>query len=161
MKKIQINLEFQEFESVKELSSEDQTLMEASIKSLANAYAPYSKFKVGVALRMQDGKIVSGNNQENAAYPSGLCAERVAIFYAMSQFPDGKISTIAISASNESGNFNSMVSPCGACRQAISEYEINQGEPIKIMMQGEDGKIYVSKSIEMLLPFMFNKSHLE
>jgi cytidine deaminase len=161
MKKIQISIEIQEFGTINELSVEDQTLIDMSKRSMANAYAPYSKFKVGVAIRMQDGKIVSGNNQENAAYPSGLCAERVAIFYAMSQFPEGKISTIAITASNESGNFNSMVSPCGACRQAISEYEINQGEPIKLIMQGENGKIYVSKSIEMLLPFMFNKSHLE
>ncbi len=161
MKKIQISIEIQVFDSVRELSIEDQILIEASKKSMKNAYAPYSKFKVGVALRMNDGKIISGNNQENAAYPSGLCAERVAIFYAMAQFPVGKISTIAISASSDKGNINSLVSPCGACRQAISEYEIKQGEPIKIMMQGEDEKIYVSTSIEMLLPLMFNKSNLE
>ncbi len=136
--------------SEKELSRADKKLFAEAKKSSANAYAPYSKFKVGSAVLLTNGKIISGNNQENAAYPSGLCAERVALFYASSQFPKQKIKSIAITSV-----------PCGACRQVILEYELRQKSAVRIIMQKGKNRILVSEAISNLLPLAFDNKELK
>src|SRR5210317_2347778 len=121
IKKIQVDIE--EYASMSELSPEDHQLLEKAVKSIDTAYAPYSHYRVGAALRMANGVTITGNNQENAAYPSGLCAERVAMFYAKSQYPDVKVETIAIAARADDFTIREAVAPCGACRQAMAEYQ--------------------------------------
>ena len=134
--------------------------MENAVAIRKKAYAPYSKFMVGTALLLDNGKIVLGSNQENAAYPSGLCAERVAIFQAGSIYPEAKILKMAITASSDTNKTTTPIPPCGACRQSISEYEIKQETPIEIYFMGEIGEIYKSDSIKNLLPLMFDKKFL-
>lgn len=150
MKKIRYNYEITEFASEKELLSSDQKLLSQAKKSAQSAYAPYSKFKVGSAVLLWNGKIISGNNQENAAYPSGLCAERVALFFASSQYPNEKVSAIAITNV-----------PCGSCRQAILEYESKQKSTVRIIMQKEKNKILISEGISNLLPLAFGSKELK
>jgi cytidine deaminase len=135
-------------------------LMQAAGKAVKKAYAPYSGFKVGAAVQLDDGQIIQGSNQENAAYPSGLCAERVALFAAASQFPGKKIKAIAITAENKKGE-PTPVTPCGSCRQVMLEYEIRQGEPVEIFLYGPDQTILHFSSTEDLLPFGFNNSQLK
>ena len=125
-----------------------------------NAYAPYSKFRVGAALFLDNGKIILGSNQENAAYPSGLCAERVAVFQAGTLYPDAKILKMAITAASDTNQTTAPIPPCGSCRQSIAEYEIKQESPIEIYFMGEIGTIYKSDSLKNLLPFMFDKNFL-
>ena len=111
------------------------------MKSRDRAYAPYSSFKVGAALQLNSGEIITGNNQENAAYPSGLCAERVAIFYAGSQYPEATFHSMAISAKSLHSKTTKAVPPCGACRQVLAEYEVKQNSLIEIYFMGESGKV--------------------
>ena len=160
MKDIIISTQFSVYESVSELPNDIQDLMKQAIDVRKNAYAPYSKFKVGAALLLDNGKIVLGSNQENAAYPSGLCAERVAIFQAGAIYPNAKILKMAITAASENNQTTSPIPPCGSCRQSIAEYEIKQETPIEIYFMGEIGAIYKSDSIKNLLPFMFDKKFL-
>jgi cytidine deaminase len=160
MKNIVITTQFSTFESAQELPIEIQNLMEQAIKIRKKAYAPYSKFRVGTALLLDNGKIVLGSNQENAAYPSGLCAERVAVFQAGAIYPESKILKMAISAASDTNPTNTPIPPCGSCRQAIAEYEIKQESPIEIYFMGETGVVYKSDSLKNLLPFMFDKSVL-
>jgi cytidine deaminase len=159
-KKITITTEFSVFENLEELPIDIQNLMEQAIDVRKKAYAPYSKFKVGTALFLDNGKVVLGSNQENAAYPSGLCAERVAVFQAGSIYPQAKILKMAITAASETNQTTSPIPPCGACRQSIAEYEIRQETPIEIYFMGETGSIYRSDSLKNLLPFMFDKNFL-
>lgn len=160
MKKIEINTSFTAYQSVEELPREINDLMQKAIEIRKNAYAPYSKFKVGAALLLDNGKIVLGSNQENAAYPSGLCAERVAIFQAGAIYPDAKILKLAISAASETNPTTSPIPPCGGCRQSISEYECKQNTAIEIYFMGESGEVYKSDSIKNLLPLSFDKNFL-
>ncbi|MCG9794048.1 cytidine deaminase [Flavobacterium algicola] len=160
MKKISINTEFSVFENAQETPQEIQTLLKEAIAIRNKAYAPYSKFKVGAAILLDNGKVVLGSNQENAAYPSGLCAERVAIFQAGSLYPDAKIKTIVVTAAAELNTTTNPIPPCGACRQSIAEYEIRQDAPIEIYFTGEIGDIYKSDSLKNLLPLLFNKNML-
>jgi cytidine deaminase len=159
-KQITGNYTFDVFDSLNNLNSEDQNLLTAAINAINNAYAPYSNFYVGAAVLLENGKIITGNNQENAAYPTGLCAERVAIFYASSQYPGIKIKSIAVSAKSKKYNINYPIAPCGSCRQAISEYEVKMDSPIRLIMSGESGEIYISPSISNLLPLMFSSKNL-
>ena len=159
-KKITITTQFSVFENFEDLPVDIQNLMEQAIAVRKNAYAPYSKFKVGAALFLDNEKIVLGSNQENAAYPSGLCAERVAVFQAGAVYPDAKIIKMAITAASETNKTVAPIPPCGACRQAIAEYEIKQQTPIEIYFMGETGAIYKSDSLKNLLPFMFDKNFL-
>ena len=122
------------FQDIDELSTVDKNLMEAAIQAAKNAYAPYSEFSVGAALLMEDNSIITGNNQENAAYPSGMCAERVAIWKAGSSYPNKKVQKIAISAFSSNKKLDKPVGPCGACRQTLLEYEINQKEAMEIFL---------------------------
>lgn len=160
MKKVEIKTEITVFESVSELPQVIQNLMEIAIKAKENAYAPYSKFKVGAALLLENGKIITGNNQENAAYPSGMCAERVAIWKASSDYPNVKVLQLAISASSSSQILNVPVAPCGGCRQTLSEYEIKQKDKIAVYFMGEVGQVIKTNSLLDLLPIAFDNSFL-
>ncbi|NGY37301.1 cytidine deaminase [Flavobacterium sp. XN-5] len=160
MKEISIVSTFSVYNSISELPTDIQDLLSQAVEVRKNAYAPYSKFRVGVALFLDNGKVVVGSNQENAAYPSGLCAERVAIFYAGAAYPEAKILKMAITAASDSNKTIAPIPPCGACRQSIAEYEIRQETPIEIYFMGEIGDIYKSDSLKNLLPFMFDKKFL-
>ncbi|MFV8347109.1 cytidine deaminase [Flavobacterium ranwuense] len=160
MKEITITTQFKVFDSIQDLPNDIQDLMTQAVEVRKNAYAPYSKFRVGVALVLDNGKIVVGSNQENAAYPSGLCAERVAIFYAGAVYPEAKILKMAITAASDTNQTTAPIPPCGSCRQSIAEYEIRQETPIEIYFMGEIGAIYKSESLKNLLPFMFDKKFL-
>ncbi len=137
-----------------ELSEEDQQLVESAKQATKGSYAPYSKFLVGAAARLMDGSIVIGANQENAAYPSGLCAERTALFAAGAQHPDQPVVALAIAARKGKQYLARPISPCGACRQVISGVEERYGVPIRILLYGTDG-VLVSEGIKPLLPLCF------
>lgn len=160
MKKISITTDFDVFESIQELPEIIQNLMQEAIAIRKKAYAPYSNFKVGTALLLDNGIIILGSNQENAAYPSGLCAERVAIYQAGTLYPEAKIIKIAISAASGNSTTSAPIPPCGSCRQSIAEYEIKQNTPIEIYFMGEIGSIYKSDSLKNLLPLLFDKNFL-
>ena len=160
MTEINITTQLHVFENFEELPNEIQNLMNSAIAIRKKAYAPYSKFRVGAAILLDNGEIILGSNQENAAYPSGLCAERVAIFYAGSNFPDAKILKIAISATSDINVNKTPIPPCGSCRQSIAEYELKQESPIEMYFMGEIGAIYKSDSLKNLLPFTFDKHFL-
>jgi cytidine deaminase len=160
MKKITITSQFLAYSSLQELPTDVQKLMEQAVEVRKRAYAPYSKFRVGAALLLNNGQTVLGSNQENAAYPSGLCAERVAIFQAGAIYPDAKILKMAITAASDSNKTIAPIPPCGGCRQSIAEYETRQDSPIEIYFMGEIGDIYKSDSLKNLLPFMFDKKFL-
>lgn len=160
MKEISVTSSFEVYDNLKELSAEIQDLMNQAVEIRKKAYAPYSQFKVGAALLLDNGKIILGSNQENAAYPSGLCAERVAIFHAGSVYPEAKILKMAITAASDNNQTQAPIPPCGSCRQSIAEYEIKQDTPIEIYFMGEIGEVYKSASLKNLLPFMFDKKFL-
>ena len=161
MKKIKLEQDFELYDSVNELSEEDRNLIMEAGKAAKNAYAPYSKFHVGAALLLENGVIVRGNNQENAAYPSGLCAERVALFAASANNIGIGIKAIAITAYSElKTSHMQAVSPCGSCRQVMAEYEHLYRHNIRVIMEAEDGKYIVSSSVSQLLPYTFNADHI-
>ena len=160
-KELKIISQLEVYENENDLSSEEKNLLQKANESVKNAYAPYSNFLVGAAVLLHNNEIVLGNNQENAAYPSGLCAERVAVFYASSKFPNVAIKAIAIVCQKNNKEINDLASPCGACRQAIAEYETRDNKQIRIIMPGENGRIYIAKSIQSLLPLMFNSKLLK
>lgn len=160
MKNITVTTHLLVFETLQELPTEIQDLMAQAIAIRKTAYAPYSKFRVGAALLLDNGKVVLGSNQENAAYPSGLCAERVAIFHAGAVYPEARIVKMAITAASDTNTTTAPIPPCGACRQSIAEYEFKQENPIEIYFMGETGSIYKSDSLKNLLPFTFDKNFL-
>lgn len=160
MKKVEIKTQITVFDSMEELSNSEANLMHKAIEVKQSAYAPYSKFKVGAAFLLEDGTIVTGNNQENAAYPSGICAERVAVWKVASEYPNHKILKLAITASSSSQTTKEPVAPCGACRQTLSEYELKQKDKIEVFFMGEVGKIIKTDSLLDLLPIAFDKSFL-
>jgi cytidine deaminase len=160
MKKVELKTQITIFDSIEELPTIVKGLMNKAIEAKQNAYAPYSKFKVGAAMLLEDGSIITGNNQENAAYPSGMCAERVAIWKVSSDFPNKKILKLAISASSSSQILKEPVAPCGACRQTLSEYEIKQKDKIEVYFMGEVGEIIKTESVLDLLPIAFDKTFL-
>lgn len=148
-----------EYKSVDELPAEDQRLVKIAREAAKNAYAPYSKFHVGAALLLENNEIFSGNNQENAAYPAGLCAERVTLFYANATYPDVAVKTLAVTATNNKSLVDGPVKPCGSCRQALAEAEYRFGKPIRIILDGKK-KIHVFDGIKDLLPFAFKPESL-
>lgn len=160
MKEININTSFTVYSSAAELPEDVQRLMQHAVAIRKKAYAPYSKFRVGTALLLDNGQIVLGSNQENAAYPSGLCAERVAIFQSGAIYPEAKILKLAVTAASDTNPTLAPIPPCGACRQSISEYEFKQNTPIEIYFMGESGEVYKSNSIANLLPLSFDKKFL-
>jgi len=157
-----LQIEYISFKDLSELSSEYQNLVSKANEALLRAYSPYSGFNVGSAILLDNGTIVEGSNQENAAYPSGLCAERVALFYAGSQYPNNKIKAIAIVGKNtKKPKNNDIISPCGACRQVMIETEYRQKEPVSVILTSQNGCGLIFKSIEQLMPFSFEllKNH--
>ena len=159
MKTREIKIVVLEFENIGELSEDDQILLAEARRITGLAYAPYSGFHVGAAVLLANGQIITGNNQENAAYPSGLCAERVALFYANANYPDSAVKAIAISAAKNGVLVNDTVKPCGSCRQVLAEAEVRYDTPIRVILDGQDS-IYVLKGIESLLPLSFSKRAL-
>ena len=160
MKEIRIETKLSVFESFDELSPSEKKYMTSAIEIRKKAYAPYSEFLVGAAIVLDNGMVLQGSNQENAAYPSGLCAERVAIFYAGANYPENKIVKMFISAAPSDREATTPIPPCGSCRQSISEYEVKQDLPIEIYFMGSKGPIHKSDSLKNLLPFMFDKANL-
>ena len=161
MKTREIKVVVEEYDRLAEMPPADQELVNEAIRSIESAYAVYSRFRVGAALRLSNGKIITGNNQENAAYPSGLCAERVAMFYARANYPDAQIESIAIAARSDDFDIKKAVTPCGACRQVIAEYQTQQKLPIRIIMKGDGGPVCAVKSIDDLLPLLFHIEELK
>ena len=153
----QLHIKYNVFNKLTDLPEKTQNLMKQAITTREKAYAPYSKFKVGAAVLLKNGQTFVGSNQENAAYPSGLCAERVAIYQAATQYPDEEIEMIAISGSAQDPTAFP-VSPCGACRQSLSEYETKQKKLIPVYFMGAEGEIVQTESIKDLLPFLFDGS---
>ena len=160
MNKVTITTDFDVFETIQELPTDIQNLMHEAVAIRKTAYAPYSHFKVGTAILLDNGEIILGSNQENAAYPSGLCAERVAIFQSGAIYPEAKIIKMAISAASDTNPTITPIPPCGSCRQSISEYEFKQNSPIEIYFMGETGAVAKSNSLANLLPLVFDKSVL-
>src|SRR6185295_10907336 len=161
MKKVEVQSTFTEYDSINELTADDKNLVDHARKSVMSAYAPYSRFNVGAAVLLENGKVMLGNNQENASYPIGLCAERVAIFAAAANYPGVKIKAIAITALSKQFLIDKPITPCGACRQAIAEYEHRYHHPIRLIMVGESGKVLVAESITNFLPYQFNGDDLK
>lgn len=158
MKKIELRSEITEYDSENELSPEDRKLLKQARRAALAAYAPYSQFRVGAAVALESGLMVTGNNQENAAYPSGLCAERVALFAASAQHPGMKFKAIAVACCK---GRDEPVTPCGGCRQVLHEYERMHGSEIKMILAGEKGKVWVVKRAGDLLPLAFDSAKLK
>ncbi|WP_430908879.1 cytidine deaminase [Maribacter sp. 2-571] len=161
MQKHNISFELSEVESIAALAPDERNLMQKAIAAREGAYAPYSNFHVGAAVLMENGAIVIGSNQENASYPSGLCAERVAIFHAGALYPGETITAIAITASAKAYTVDRPAAPCGNCRQSISEYETKQKAPIRILFMGAVGPVFIAEAMADLLPLAFNSTFLK
>lgn len=152
---------YSEASNPSELPEQDRQLLNEAWEACESAYAPYSHFHVGASLRLANGLSFKGNNQENSAYPSGLCAERVAVFSASALHPGIAIQSIAVVAKTDAFNLSNPVTPCGACRQVIAEYEMLSGQPIRILLQGNSDKIWILEGIKNLLPLLFHGEELK
>ena len=153
--------QFIQTDHLEDLDAESKYLVHKAKEAAQHAYAPYSKFMVGAAVLLDNGKVVTGTNQENAAYPSGMCAERVALYAASSQYPEQRIIRLAVAAKRKHGKDLVPATSCGPCRQVMLEFEGRQAEPFKVVMLGADSRWIVAPSAESLLPFCFSKSNLE
>jgi len=151
----EIKIAYFEYESPDQLDPEDRELAEAAIEATEGSYAPYSGFNVGAAVRLDSGKIIKGSNQENAAYPSGLCAERTAMFYAAATYPDNAIISIAVTASQDGILCDNPATPCGACRQVMAQYQTKGGRPMSILLVGKN-KIWKFSKVDDILPLIFD-----
>lgn len=160
MNNLQININILEYKEVNEFESTYQDLINSAKNAVFSAYAPYSKFNVGAAVLLENGKIITGNNQENSAYPSGMCAERVALFYANSKYPKSAVKALAVCAYHHDKYLKIPTPPCGNCRQVILETEVRFQKPIDIILYGTD-KILVFKSAKDMLPLSFNGDNLK
>ena len=160
MKKITHTFEYLVYNSANELNITDQELLEKAKEAVSSSHAPYSRYHVGAAVRMANGAVFSGSNQENMAFPAGLCAERVAVFAAVSNFPNVPIAAIAITAIADAFEISEPVPPCGMCRQAIVEYEMKYGNKIRLILGGHSGNVYIIESMKTLLPLTFHEDGL-
>jgi cytidine deaminase len=156
----EIKINFKEYASVDELNNEEKTLCLEAVKALKTSHSPYSKFKVGVAMRLQSGKILYASNQENVAYPSGLCAERVALFHWGANHADDPIQSMAITAHTDEFQLLEPVTSCGACLQVMAEYEKKQNSAIKMLLYCQNGPVWAATGIESFLPFLFFEERL-
>ena len=161
MKKEEYSFSYEVYDSITDLNDQDAWLVEEAREVTAAAYAPYSNFNVGAVAKMANGEIVAGTNQENASYPVGICAERVLLGSAASLYPNIAIDTIAISYNNTMGVSNHPISPCGMCRQALVEYEERVKQPIRLILSGLDGKVFVIANANALLPLSFGSVDLK
>ncbi|HWS00348.1 MAG TPA: cytidine deaminase [Prolixibacteraceae bacterium] len=159
MKEAELKFKIRIYQSTEELPEHAQKLILLAREAAKRAYAPYSGFRVGASVLLGNGELITGNNQENAAYPSGLCAERTALFYASSKFPGIAIRTLAVSAITDKNLPGEFAKPCGSCRQVIAEYEDLSGSPIEIILDGSSA-ITIVDGIDTLLPFRFKKEDL-
>ncbi len=148
---------YQLFSNWTDLPEQEQRLVDKAYEAMENAYAPYSEFKVGACALMDDGSFILGNNQENAAFPSGICAERVALFYAGANFPNKKVLTLCIVAKGDLMPASQLLSPCGGCRQVMLESENRQKQPMRVILVNQDGRTMVLDSVIQLLPFGFGR----
>jgi len=160
MKK-EIKVAYEEFAGIDELAATEKYLCLEAVKALGNSHSPYSKFRVGVAMRLKSGKIIYGSNQENVAYPSGLCAERVALFHWGANHPDDTIVSMAITAHTDEFELLHPTAPCGSCLQVIAEYEKNQDSPIDIILYCQKGPIWKTTGVHNFLPFLFFEDRLK
>jgi cytidine deaminase len=156
----EIKINFKEYPSLKELNKSDHNLCLEAIKAMGNSHSPYSKFHVGAALRLQSGKIIHGSNQENVAYPSGLCAERVALFTWGANYPNDPIEAMAVTARSDEFEILQPVTSCGACLQVLAEYEKKQNKPVEIILFCTNGPVWVMNGVESFLPFLFFENRL-
>ncbi len=161
MKKRTVSFEYEIYPSLESLPESDRKLLREAREALKGAYAPYSRFRVGAAVLLENDKIVTGNNQENAAYPNGLCGERVALFSASAQYPGIAARAIAIASSHQRGMTNRPASPCGGCRQALLEFENRYKKPVRIILAGDTGPIHVFQAASHLLPLAFTAEYLD
>lgn len=161
-KTIKLDVFLQEYDDVSQLPDDSQELIRKARENCRYAFAPYSNFLVGAMALLENGKFVGGSNQENAASPCGLCAERVALYAAASRYPNIAVKKLAVTATtkNQRRRYHA-VTPCGSCRQVISEYQLKQNKPIEIIMEGPKGTIMVASSIDMLLPFKFSAKYMD
>ena len=151
----EIKIDFQEYKSIEELNKEDKELAQAAISAMQGSYAPYSHFNVGAAVRIENGDIVKGANQENAAFPSGLCAERTAMFAAGAAYPDKAMTSIALTGGVMGRICATPATPCGACRQVMAQYQAKAGKKMSVIMIGKD-KIWKFHSVDDILPLIFD-----
>ncbi|MES2418351.1 MAG: cytidine deaminase [Bacteroidota bacterium] len=154
------NINYDSYSNLGELPEADRILCEKAREAMTSSHSPYSKFKVGTAVLLADNQIVLGSNQENVAYPSGLCAERVALFTIGSNYPDAVIKKMAITAQTSNFKIENPVTSCGACLQVMAEYEKRQNEPIDVLFYCIDGEILKVKGVKSLLPFLFVEDRL-
>lgn len=160
MKTLQLISEITVYDHREEIPEEIAGLITRAEEAATRAYAQYSHFQVGAALLMNNGEVVTGNNQENAVYPCGLCAERTTAFAASARFPEVPFCKIAITAINPVSPLKEPVSPCGSCRQVLYEYEQKFGQPIEVILSGQEGPVYIFKSVADLLPYTFHAGFL-
>jgi len=160
MKEQQLSLTYQVFSDLSELSGDDAVLLKAAREATVHAYAPYSHFNVAAVAKMQSGNLLSGTNQENASFPAGICAERVLLSAVSSLYPGESINTIAISYNGELNNSTRPLAPCGICRQSLAEFESRFKKPLRIILGGMTGEIFIFSSVSDLLPFQFSRDDL-
>jgi len=161
MQQTSILIPLQIFPDIQALDPEDARLLKAAREATGHAYAPYSNFRVGAALRLSDGSIITGSNQENASFPAGICAERVALSAVSAVAPGMAVTTMALTYISESGDSSRPISPCGICRQSLAEYEQRFGQPIRVILGGSTGEIFVIDKATNLLPFAFSSQELK
>jgi len=152
---------YEEYGSAQELPEADAALLALAQKTTADAYAPYSRFRVGAAARLVNGEVITGTNQENASYPVGICAERTLLSVAGALYPNVAIDTLAVSYHSERGNSDRPISPCGICRQSLQEFEQRTGRAMRIILAGQTGKVHLLEGSETLLPFAFTNDELK
>jgi cytidine deaminase len=161
MKKNVIRISFDSYASMDDLNEEDSLLLKEARKATKYAYAPYSRFKVGAAARLKNGEIIRGTNQENASFPAGICAERTLISAVASRFPGEPIITMAISYRARGGDSRKPIAPCGICRQVMKEYEERTQQPMRIILSGQEGPVFILSSVSELLPMAFTSKDLD
>lgn len=157
----EIKIAFEEYSGLDQLTPSDKDLCLEAVKAMDNSHSPYSKFKVGAALRLQSGKVIYGSNQENVAYPSGLCAERVALFHWGANHPDDPIVSMAVTAHTDEFSLLKPVTPCGSCLQVLAEYEQKQGKAIEVLLYCKNGSIWKTCGVQCFLPFLFFEDRLK
>lgn len=161
MKKLQHIIEIEDYQSFDELNTKDRKLLDRAQLACKSAYAPYSRFRVGAAVMLENGEVVAGNNQENAAYPSGSCAERVAMYYASANYPNVPMLAIAVAVESDEVKFTKPLAPCGSCRQVMAEYEHLFQIKMRVILSEPGGRVQIINGVSDLLPFTFNATELK
>ena len=160
MKKNEFTFTYDEFNSIEELDLDDAKLLSEARKATRQSYAPYSNFRVGAAAKLSNGEFVIGVNQENASFPAGICAERALLATASTIYPGVPIDTMAISYHSGNGESDQPISPCGICRQSLQEFETRVGKPVRLILGGMEGRVFIIPDARLLLPLAFTKKEL-